>query len=1448
VADFKALLTDLNQGKTDLDRVRGWIDEAMMTGSADPHDLLRQLDGAGLGPDASDSLRTHLRNYAPDAGGGAPAFDFDLTLDLPSEPEKTQLTAPPAAIPDLDFGLEIDPDKTVAMGSDDPDKTVAMDSDRTVAMGSGQDDRTQAMGDRTVQVGADDRTVQTGTQGGEVDPFALDSQRTSPTGHGSPTGGSWPTGTAWPGAAQGKPLEIGPGAILKDRFELVSPLGEGGMGVVYKARDLLKVEAKDRNPYVAVKLLTGDFKQHPESFIALQRESSKAQRLAHPNIATVFDFDRDRGTVYMTMEVMDGQELAKYIKKLPAGGLPVEEALRITKQMCDGLAYAHQRGLVHSDFKPGNCFILQDGSVKIMDFGIARASKTKGDAEGESTVFDPGQLGALTPAYATVEMFEGEDPAPPDDIYALAITAYELLTGKHPFNKLSAVKVLEKGLSPAPVVKPGWTKRQNRGLMKAMALKRADRTQSVEQFWEDIRPKKDNTLLYTGIGTAIALLIGFAAYTPIKNALDDKRNAAIVQNIVQGGDAAIPDALAQVETFDDRSRRAVLENQEAKDKILDYFMAQAQDEANVETGKYNYAKALAILDDAEKRFYPDSAALLNLRRDIEDGQANLKEQLQTRYAAFVDNKQGFLPDPKADDLVDVLTTFKAVEPTGAPFNDVRIPNQYTTIIQGFARNNEWKRADEILGLSLGFFPADPGLLGLKDQVGRELKRQQDNQLVADIKQRLATLRGKSGPLDEFNKARADLLKLNELRPDDALLGELNTALRSVIDSTLAAHIAAKQWETAERVLGDYAQLLTVPDLLKKREDLSRAEVGAGWQPPNVSDTVARLDALQKGMRDQLAKPAFDAEWDAKLLSQYKDTIAALRPGNTWFDTLRKDVVDAYLDAARKATTESRFDTAALLLDTGERFQPGMEQFASLRTAVTAARTKYEAEQAEAERLAKLEADKASLITVAGADQAQRARAAFDSLRDAMGADDAWIKGQASEAMGKMYASLAEKAMKDNPTAAAQFVREGLRFTPNMQELKTMNGQMAGVERKGNAFDAASAATLASIGDLRGLIDAARQALPAEGNAIMAEAMRRLAARIKDIESKGDINGANDLWNRAKEVFPNTQALTTLSLRAPTRPSAFAESIQGQIGSGTLTAARAALNTAKQREPGHPQLAIVEDNLRQAEQRAGQLYQQYLASRGTNKAGAKSFIDSARKIWTDNPTYEDDYKANYQVTTGAVKAADGSKPCLASLATFGKSARAECFDMPGGQRGPVLVVVPAGGGSGTPYAIGKYEVSVGEYNAVCRATSLCQIAPGDATLPVTNLSLNTVKGFIDALSQATGKQYRLPTESEWTHAATGTNANEVSAFNCRVQQGDQILKGVSLIAVRTGTPNAWGLTNFVGNAQEFVAQGAGAVARGGAFSDSLSVCNIALSKPTNGAADPVTGFRVARNID
>jgi hypothetical protein len=275
----------------------------------------------------------------------------------------------------------------------------------------------------------------------------------------------------------------GVGDTLNGRFVLEECVGVGGMGTVYKALDLRKLEASDRQPYVAIKVLNVQFSVHPKSLIALQREARKAQQLAHRNIVTVYDFDRDGPTVYLTMEFLSGNSLNAVLRKPGFAGMPYAQALPIIQGMCRALAYAHERGFVHCDFKPANVFLTDRGEVKVIDFGIARGFRQPAD-ESEQTVFDPGSLGGMTPAYASPEMIEHLEPDPRDDIYALACVTYELLTGKHPYERLSATLARSKGAKP--VQPPGLTRHQWKTLCTALSLNRATRTPTVLRFSEGL--------------------------------------------------------------------------------------------------------------------------------------------------------------------------------------------------------------------------------------------------------------------------------------------------------------------------------------------------------------------------------------------------------------------------------------------------------------------------------------------------------------------------------------------------------------------------------------------------------------------------------------------------------------------------------------------------------------------------------------------------------------------------------------------------------------------------------------------------------------------------------------------------------------------------------------------------------------------------------------------------
>jgi hypothetical protein len=239
---------------------------------------------------------------------------------------------------------------------------------------------------------------------------------------------------------------------------------------------------------VAIKVLGDDFKSHPDALVALQREARRMHNLSHPNIASVYDFDRDGPYVYLVMELLEGETLDKMLARHANSGLPPEQARQVIRGAGSALRHAHSKGVVHSDFKPANVFVTRGGEVKVIDFGIARIAKdsTPG-ADTTLTLFDAGRLGAYTNAYASAEqILDAEEPDPRDDIYALGLVAYEALTGKHPFGRKSAVDARFRELKVEPV--KGLTEKQNAALAAALSFDRKQRLPEVSALLDAFNP------------------------------------------------------------------------------------------------------------------------------------------------------------------------------------------------------------------------------------------------------------------------------------------------------------------------------------------------------------------------------------------------------------------------------------------------------------------------------------------------------------------------------------------------------------------------------------------------------------------------------------------------------------------------------------------------------------------------------------------------------------------------------------------------------------------------------------------------------------------------------------------------------------------------------------------------------------------------------------------------
>jgi len=227
-----------------------------------------------------------------------------------------------------------------------------------------------------------------------------------------------------------------PGTELAGRYRLEGLLGRGGMGEVWRCRDLRL------NREVAVKILLAGVPA-PDEARQFRREAESAAGLRHPGITVVFDVDQHDGRMFIVTELLHGQDLARLLRE-HSGGLPVSQALSIGVEIAAALAYAHGEGIVHRDLKPLNIFIQDDGPVKVCDFGIAP------DLNAALSITGTGQLRG-TPAYISPEQWAGEPATPSADLYALGCTLYELLTGQLPFQGPSLHALIHRHLTEVPV-------------------------------------------------------------------------------------------------------------------------------------------------------------------------------------------------------------------------------------------------------------------------------------------------------------------------------------------------------------------------------------------------------------------------------------------------------------------------------------------------------------------------------------------------------------------------------------------------------------------------------------------------------------------------------------------------------------------------------------------------------------------------------------------------------------------------------------------------------------------------------------------------------------------------------------------------------------------------------------------------------------------------------------
>src|SRR5260370_4553707 len=226
-------------------------------------------------------------------------------------------------------------------------------------------------------------------------------------------------------------------AFPEDRYQLVDPIGRGGMATIYRARDM------QTGRIVAIKVLREVYSTDPK-FITRFRLAAKAQEaLHHPNIVQVYDYVQSNGEYFIVRELVEGTDLRRYLKSRVV--LDVHRAIIIAHSVALGLGAAHRRGIVHRSVKPQNILIGRDGSIKLTDFGIASVYKTINDER----LTEPGMTLGTAQHYPP-EQGQGEIVTPAADVYSLGIVLYEILTGRPPFDGDTPVAVAMQHIQDAP--------------------------------------------------------------------------------------------------------------------------------------------------------------------------------------------------------------------------------------------------------------------------------------------------------------------------------------------------------------------------------------------------------------------------------------------------------------------------------------------------------------------------------------------------------------------------------------------------------------------------------------------------------------------------------------------------------------------------------------------------------------------------------------------------------------------------------------------------------------------------------------------------------------------------------------------------------------------------------------------------------------------------------------
>lgn len=495
------------------------------------------------------------------------------------------------------------------------------------------------------------------------------------------------------------------GRILKDRYELEAHIGSGGMSDIYKAKDLLLSKAGVDDPYVAIKVLQPQYTKNKEAQQLLFREAHKTMALSHPNIIRVYDVDKEDKLCFITMEWINGEILDQVISRSKPKGLTYKGAEKIISQVADALKFAHKNGIVHTDLKPANIMHTRDGDIKIFDFGVARVLQNHADEFASDNIEHNNALSGYTPAYASAELLQGQQPSESDDLFSLGCIFYELISSKHPYLRKPADQAITDKITAKKLSK--LSNRNWKMLRSALALTNEERPLSI-QAWQHKLTRKPFPIFSTALPLLTVLgSVGYFYYMEnVMNKQQVTQQALItsVEGLVDSSVEVFMNSLTELDAETLTVKAGVL--RQKRDEVIDYHIAKINRIMQDPTSRYPDFYHMSALIAGTTKLYPDSVKLADIGHYVD----SQRESARSILVANIEQRllrANYIPDSDGTDIFTLQQDIKQVDADYKIIPSEQAISLYTKLLKTAIRNYDYLQINTLLA---------PGELLFKDSV------------------------------------------------------------------------------------------------------------------------------------------------------------------------------------------------------------------------------------------------------------------------------------------------------------------------------------------------------------------------------------------------------------------------------------------------------------------------------------------------------------------------------------------------------------------------------------------------------------------------------------------------------------------------------------------------------------------------------------------------------------